>query len=595
MAVCFLVCLLAGVLRAEEVVVETDVRICAADLARCVGTLASDVFEGRETATEGGRRAGAWIAAEMERAGLEGGGPNESYFQPFVVAKPLLGPHNRLTASVLGVRSSYPVERDWNPFALSRSGTAEGALVFAGYGITAPGRRWDDYAGVDVRGKVVLVLRKDPGWGDARHAAFTAKLANAAKHGAAAILLCNDPATTRGAKDVLWPWDAPAGGRSGAGTIPFAFISQRLARSLLAPLGKDLEDLERELRASGPRSSDVPDVSVGVCVDLGRTTEPNARNVVGLLRGRDASVSDEVVVVGGHFDHLGRGRFGSVGGPAARGTIHPGADDNASGVATVLELAAYFAHGEARPRRSILFLAFAGEEMGLLGSRHYVSHPLVPLEKTVAMINCDMVGRSKNGDLMVGGGGTGRGLRALVDRANAERGLSIRHNLGGAAPSDSLPFFRKRIPVLFFFTGVHDDYHRPSDTADRIDYAAHERVSLLVRDTVAAIANADERLLYTDPPAPRRRARLGIGLADASDAEGVPVGSVVAGGPAAKAGVRAGDLIVALGGHVIRSRSDLMGALGQVPPGRQTQIVVLRAEARVPLTIVPGSGRGGGR
>ncbi len=563
-----------------------------------MATLASDAFGGRETATEGGHRAGAWIADEMARAGLVGAGPAgpagsaASFFQPFVVAKPLLGTRNHLSATLLGIRSSYRIERDWNPFSLSRNGEARGELVFAGYGITAPGRRWDDYAGLDVKGKVVLVLRKDPGWGDARHAAFTAKLANAAKHGAAALLLCNDLATTKGASDALWPWDAPAGGRSGGGAIPFAFVTQRLARGLLAPLGRDLEDLERELRSSGPQSSPVPEVSVDLRVDLGRTTEPNARNVAGLLRGRDASVSDEVVIVGAHFDHLGYGRFGSIGGPAARGKLHPGADDNASGVATVLELAAYFAHGEARPRRSILFLAFAGEEMGLLGSRHYVEHPLFPLAQTVAMVNCDMVGRSTNGSLMVGGGGTASGLRALVDTANASRGLAIRHNPGGAAPSDSLPFFRKKIPVLFFFTGVHDDYHRPSDTADKIDYAAHERVSLLVRDTVASIANADRRLAYTEPPAPPRRARLGVQLASPSEVEGAAVASVVSNGPAARAGLRAGDVIVALGGHVIRSPGDLMGALGQVEAGRSTPIVVLRGETRVSLHVVPGH-RGG--
>ncbi|MFV1959779.1 MAG: M20/M25/M40 family metallo-hydrolase, partial [Planctomycetota bacterium] len=315
------------------------------------------------------------------------------------------------------------------------------------------------------------------------------------------------------------------------------------------------------------------------------TEKVPARNVVGFLPGRDPLLAREVLLLGAHYDHVGLGRFGSLGGT---GRIHPGADDNASGTAAVLELAEWFAVPAHRPRRSLLFVLFSGEEKGLLGSRHYVEHPVVPLDDTVAMLNLDMVGRSQ-GRLHVGGVGTGWGLEALVRLANETYGFDLSTRSSGVAPTDSMVFFRRHLPVLFFFTGMHGDYHRPSDTADRIDYASQVRVTLLALDVARALADGDERLVYTEPPPPKQRPVLGIRLDRTPETRGVLLAGVIPKGPAARAGLRAGDVIVALAGHVVKQRRDLLQTLGDMKPGESVPIVVLRGEERIETAIVPGA------
>jgi hypothetical protein len=277
--------------------------------------------------------------------------------------------------------------------AISPSVEVDGALVFAGYGVTNPMKAYDDYAGLDVRGKVVLVLRRDPPWGGVptEHATFLAKLGAATEHGAAALLIVNGPRSLKGAPDKPMHWSAMVGGTPGSGRIPYAFLTQAAANAVLAPLGRDVAALEQAIDAASggpkPASAEVPGARVRLKVALERTSGLNARNVVGLLRGSDPALAKEVVIVGAHHDHVGRGAYGSAGGPSAEGKIHPGADDNASGTAALLEVAEALAAQPKRPRRSVLFTSFSGEEMGLLGSVHYCEHPVLPLADTVAMVN----------------------------------------------------------------------------------------------------------------------------------------------------------------------------------------------------------------
>ncbi len=585
----FLVVLLGVLLcasaAARETVWPTDGAICESDLRRRLGRLASEEFGGREAGTEGARLASDYLAAEMARAGLEPGGVDGSYFQPFRVPRPVLGPGNRLTADTPEGSGAFAVESAWNPFSLSPNAEASGPLLFAGYGITAPGRGWDDYAGVAAEGKVVLVIRKDPGWNDARHAAFVAKLENAARHGAVALLLVNDAASA-GEDDRIRHWSAQVGGRVGSGKIPFAFVKRTVASRLLHALG-GLRVTETELRERGPVSRDVPSTRVHLRTAIERSTGDEARNVIGILPGRDPEVADQVVVVGAHFDHLGLGRFGSLGGGAAAGVVHPGADDNASGTSAVVELGEFFAAQGNRPRRTLLFLAFTGEEKGLLGSRHWVGHPTVELKQVVALVNMDMIGRSRRGRLHVGGVGTGAGLGEIVETAGVAQGLTLGTSPGGSAPSDNLAFFRKKIPVLFVFTGIHDDYHRPTDTADKIDYPGLERVTRFARDVVEALADRPERLVFTRPPAPKRPPMLGVRLDRQGDPRGVKILAVTPDGPAARAGLEAGDVIVALAGHVVRNFSDLRGTLSRLEAGRKIVLVVLRGGERVEVDVVP--------
>ena len=383
---------------AEETTEAFATEIRAADLKARLEVIASDAMQGRETIGPGAVAASEYIAAQWASMGLLPKGTGGTWFQSFAVPQPVLKPGNLLEVRDGGGRAEYAVEKDWNPFSVTASGEAAGEVVFAGYGISAPEapRHYDDYAGLDVKGKVVLVFRKNPGWREVRHAAFTAKLKAAADRGAAALLLCNDPATTAAAKrDVLWHWSANLGAPAGSGPIPYAFVSRPVAERLLAPAGRSLDEIEKALRTQGPQSGPMEGVRVRVRTALATLEEANARNVAGFLPGRDPAVADEVVILGAHYDHIGMGLYGSTGGAAAAGQVHNGADDNGSGTVALLELAEWFANADNRPRRSLLFLAFTGEERGLLGSSHYVQHPLVPLDDVVAMLNLDMVGRCR--------------------------------------------------------------------------------------------------------------------------------------------------------------------------------------------------------
>jgi len=320
------------------------------------------------------------------------------------------------------------------------------------------------------------------------------------------------------------------------------------------------------------------------------------QNVCGLVEGTDPALKGEFVIVGAHLDHVGTGQIMGAMGP--KGEIHNGADDNASGSAAILELAEAFARFP--PRRSILFLWFAGEEMGLLGSQHYVKNPTIALEKAVAMINLDMVGRSKDGYLFVGGVGTSPDLRKMVESSNTD-GFQIEWGEGGNAPSDNSSFYRKAMPVLFFFTNVHEDYHKPGDDADKVNYEGATRIGRMVFQVAEEIADRDERLVFTkndgfalpasmrrnlfggdEPPRPpRNRAFLGVTPAEEPAVAGFHVGEVIPDSAAQAAGLKTGDVIVRFNDRVIEKPEDLYAALDAAKPGDEVTLRLLRDNAEV--------------
>lgn len=568
------------------------------DLEARIRFLASDAMAGRFSTEPGGLAAAQYVADEFERLGLEPKGDG-GWFQPFEIPIPRLGVDNALTIVLADARIPLVVEKDWNPLSVSPRRDVTGPLVFAGYGVANPEKGYDDFAGLDVRGKVVLVLRREPPWagGPSAHATFLAKLSEAAKRGAAALLVVNDPRSRGKNPDRLVSWNGALGAPPGSATIPYAFVSQDAAARLLAPLGTSLVELQRAIDEApgGPKavsSAEVKGVAVRLATSIERSTGANARNVCGFLPGSDPALAKEVVVVGAHHDHVGRGLVGSAGGPADEGRVHPGADDNASGTACLLELAEALATADRRPRRPVLFLSFSGEELGLLGSVHYVNHPTVPLADLDVMVNCDMIGRyDAKRTMEIGGVGTGEGLRETVERANAPYGLVLTWDPSGVAPSDNTSFFRKRVPVLFFFTGIHPEYHTPRDTPDTINYPDAARVTSLCLDTVRDLANRDARVVYTTPPpeAAGGKAALGIQPAPGSDAGGVVIQSLVEGGAAAMAGLAEGDVIVAIGPYVVDSLRDLFKALGSLKPGEKVLVKYVRGGERRTVDVVLGA------
>lgn len=569
----------------------TRPEICLDDLRGHMEVLASDAMRGRESLSEEATRASAYIAAQFERFGLEPKG-TDGFFQPYAIRQPRLGEDNALEVRVGDTTTAYTVEKDWNPFSVSKPATVSGPVVVAGYGISAPGRGYDDFAGIDVKGKIVLVLRKNPGWQEQRHASFAAKLSAAVKAGAAGLLLVNNPATVKEAgRDRIGHWSAGLGRPAGSGSIPYAFVSQEIATQMLASVDITLDDLETHLRSQGPASRELPGVEVTLTTSLTTTTQENTRNVVGFLPGTDPEVAHEVLVLGAHYDHVGLGLYGSTGGAQASGLIHNGADDNGSGTVGLLELAERFAAPTGRPARSLLFIAFSGEERGLLGSAHFVNDPTVPLADIVGMINMDMIGRCREGQIQIGGVGTAKGLQQLVAKHNERAGLRIDWDPQGTAPSDSTSFFRKGLPVLFFFTGLHEDYHRPTDDIERIAWPDLLRIVHMIEDVTRDIANREDRLEFTRPPAPPRPPVLGVQPSPEPNADGLAILRVTANGPAAKGGMRDGDVIVSLANTTVKDLRSLRRVLSKLKAGQSVKAIVLRGDARVPLMITLGARR----
>lgn len=583
--------------------------IRAWDLIREVGILASPQMEGRESGRPGAARAAELIANEFRKAGLLPGGEGGGYLQSFdLVAKVRLGNSTRLAVTIPGTppRESRVdfVGADFNPFSFSDDGEVEADVVFVGYGITAPELGYDDYAGIDVKGKAVLAFTHQPreraqegpfqASGALHYATNLYKAMNAREHGAAAIFLVAGPNNHSDAREALFPLSGAS--RPGSGIVAIG-LKGRVAESLLRRAGTNLSQLQREIdERLAPRSFLVPEARIRTKVELIRERGTTA-NIIGILPGRDPVLKEEAVVIGGHYDHLGYGGGDSLA-PDAINTVHPGADDNASGVAALVALARAFA-GAGGARRTLVFVAFSGEEVGLLGSYLYVKQPPRPIERTVAMINLDSIGRLKGQRLHVQGVGSGDGLGAIVRDANRGLGLGLLFRDDGFAPSDHIPFYWRERPVLNFSTGLHPDYHRPSDTVDRINAEGLRRVTTIVYRTVATIADlatpiAFRRTKGTSPAGGSGERMAGydgdFGLIP--DRPKLQIAGVILGGvrpesPAERAGLRIGDVIVRFAGIAVRNVQDLSFAVRTRRPGDRVEVMFLRdrEEQRVLTTL----------
>ncbi|HFB98540.1 MAG TPA: M28 family peptidase [Bryobacterales bacterium] len=467
-----------------------------------VRRLASPAMQGRAAGSPELEQAAEYIAGEFRRTGLRPP-PGAGYFQEFPVAVGAeLGPGNRLAWSFEGTEHELVLRRDYLPLTLSGRGKVAGQVVFAGYGISAREYGYDDYAGLDARGKIVVLLRHEPQEFDrdsifagktyTEHSQIYAKALNARRHGARALLLVNDTRQHGGpagefTEFTSQPGPPPAG-------IPAFHVSAAAMREWFRIAGKDFDRTQERLNRLEPAGFAWPEeFRVALRSDV-RSERRRVRNVAAWLPGR----TDEYVIIGAHYDHIGRGEQFSLA-RNATGTVHPGADDNASGVAGLIELARWFA-GRPRMRRGVLFLAFSAEEIGLLGSSHYVRRPLLPLEQAVAMINLDMIGRIRDRKVHVGGGRTGTTLIRALEAHLKETSLRIDFSeSAGYGSSDHTAFTAQEVPVLFFFSGLHGDYHRPGDTWDKI--RAREAVELLryVAAVAAELAESPERPGFVHP------------------------------------------------------------------------------------------------
>lgn len=591
------------------------VRPAEARLRADVSFLADDAQEGRGPGTKGIETSAAYIAEEFARAGLKTPKGADGYFQPFTIP----GDHALTDSAALmitreGDGKDLKLAPETGFSSLSSLGaTVKGSpLVFAGYGITAKDEKfkidYDDYAGLDVKGKAVLILRDEPRLDDADspfagkeltpYAALRSKAVNADEHGAVLALVVNSAAGLRGDDDALAP-----DGYAGRLPLPMVMISREAADQILAGAGKPiLKELETRIDAElKPESGPLEGVSVAAEVTLERTPIP-VKNVVGVLEG-EGPLANETIVVGAHYDHLGRGGQGSLA-PDSR-EIHNGADDNASGTAMLMELARRLAVKTIDPLpRRIVFIAFSGEERGLLGSAHYVKEPLYPLSDTVAMINFDMVGRlNDKQELTIFGGASSPGFDALVEALASSQGLTVKKVVGTGGEffaSDHASFYKKNIPVVFAFTGNHPQYHRPTDDTERINFPGMAKIADVSELLVLDLARRPARPVFVKlgPGEPRSlgAVRNGSGAYlgtrpdyGESDTPGVSLDGVTEGSPAEKAGLKGGDTIIRFGGKNVKDIEDFMIGLNAHKPGDEVEVVVRRDGKDVPLKATLGS------
>ncbi|MCH8300397.1 MAG: M20/M25/M40 family metallo-hydrolase, partial [Candidatus Marinimicrobia bacterium] len=529
----------------------------------------------------------------FKRLGLSAIDEDGDYLQLFEFASGAeQGDGNSLSAVSNGEDVNFEAEVEFRPFPFSLTDETVGDLAFAGYGISLKDSSYDDYAGLEVEGKIVIVLRYHPESGDseskfARYQSLFYKFRNARDHGAAAMFLVTGTADDSTDKLVKFSYTR----YRKSGIVAFT-LTRTAVNKLLSPLGKTIDDLQNEINSSGETNSlNIEGVTVTVKADVTPTYSSGA-NVMALLEGNDPLLKDEVFVIGAHYDHLGIGGRGSRA-PDKYGEIHNGADDNASGTAGMLELAEYFSANRDKLRHSILFQAYAAEESGLLGSKHYVENPLIPLEKTYAMLNLDMIGRDTDTSVVMNGFANAEMWDELVDEANEEVGMKIKKSKTGGGSSDHASFNRKGIPNLFFFTGVHEDYHKPTDDWDKVNYEGELRILTLVRNLAWGLDGVDEKPMYVKAEAPAHggvsgrtslRVVLGVMPDYAYGEEGLKIESVRAGGSAEKAGIKDGDVIIKMDGKGIMSIEDYMSVLQELKPGDEVKISVKRGEEELELT-----------
>ena len=588
-----------------------------------VQTLANPFFEGRRPGTRGADMTADYIEFYFRHYGLEpafgaegstqAGGADDlpmSYRQPFDFARRGRQRPPTVTESVASIGEAALLEGDeFVVLGNSGSGQASGPVTFVGYGIESGPDGYTSFeSDTDLTGRIALLLRYEPLdedgyslWAPSRfsgHAAIATKMASVEKRGAAGIILVNPPEAKDG-RIGLEPLRRSS--RFGAALgIPAIQVTPEVADQLLLEGDFEVRDLMtvRRLADEGEVTTvDLDDnlvVSFGSTVARGDVGRVNAQNVGGILRGR-GDLADEWIVISAHHDHVGDGTLGGIN-RRNRGRMHPGADDNASGTAGVLVMARKvsesYASAAEKDLRSVLFLTFDAEEMGLVGSRHFANDPSIPPEQITMVFNMDMVGRLRGDNLSVLGTATAEGLQEIL-RPHFERSdLTVSVTDGGSGRSDDASFHRIGVPALHFFTGMHPEYTTPQDQAYTVNPAGADQLLGLMLEIVEDLAARPEKLVYHDPGAGPGQdrgyapVRLGIrpAMGEGPDS-GVLVDTVSEGTSAADAGMQDGDIIVGWDDVAISDLADLFEHLQQHKPGDKVTITVLRDGARVPLAV----------
>jgi len=565
--------------------------ISISDLQKQIGFLASDSLQGRKPGTPGEITAATYIRDCFSKAGLKL--MYDNGFQKFeIVADVQPGINNSIVFDGYSAQQG----KDFTPLSFSASATVNATVVFAGYGfdIDLDSLKWNDFKNIDVKGKWAIILRGDPE-PDKPNSAFLAygqersKVLTAKDKGAAGVLLVSPSDLEKSDVIMHMQYDKSP---SDAG-IPVFSITRALADKLLASMNYTIAALESEMKENKKPVSLYLDPVVTATSDLVKT-RVIAHNVVGLLEGSDPVLKNEFVVIGGHFDHLGMGGEGSGSRATGETAVHNGADDNASGTAGVIELAQKLASNRKALKRSFIFVAFTGEEMGLLGSKEFVNKPPVDLKMVNAMINMDMIGRLNPESKTISIGGTGTSVQSdsILRKLEAGRPFKVAYSTDGYGPSDHASFYSSNIPVFYFSTGAHDDYHTPADDSEKLDYAGEVAVLDMIFD-LSEIVSSGKKLEFREAGAKQatrygRNMKVTLGIVPdmvSNDNNGLRVDGVRKGGPAEVAGIVKGDRIITIEGQPVTNIYDYMARLGKLKSGQVATVEIIR-EGKKQILIV---------
>jgi Tol biopolymer transport system component len=582
------------------------------DLRSHVEYLASDDMEGRMTGTKGAKKAGKYVAEQFEKAGLEPLGDDDTYFQefPFTSGVKIEKKKNKLRVTTAeGREVEFDVDKDFRPLAFSENAEVEGEIVFAGYGLRAPGdmeNGYDSYADLGVKDKIVVALRYVPEDVEMErrqqlnvYAGLRYKALQARENGAKALLIVTGPNSPNAGELISMKFDQSLASSG----IPVASISADVAAALFEGTGKSLQDAQDGLDMENPHVEGAFALE-GVKIKLAtgvKREKSKGRNVVGYIPAPESAGDKKYIVVGAHYDHIGHGEIGSLARKGEEGQIHNGADDNASGTSIVLELAALltseFKNNPDKYNYGIIFCTWSGEEMGIIGSNYFAKNPPVPIEEIAAYFNFDMVGRLRDNKLIMQGTGSSSQWIKVIEKKNVVAGFSLTIQDDPYLPTDVTAFYPQNVPVVSFFTGSHEEYNRPVDDPETLNYGGMERIANFAKLMLLDVAKQAEPMDYVKVARKKEKSSMRGGLraylgtipdyAQSDDVVGVKLSGVRAEGPADKAGLQGGDVIIKFAGQEIKNIYDYTYALGAVKIGEPVEVVVLREGEKVTVTVTP--------
>lgn len=571
-----------------------NANITAKEIKAHLNYLASDALKGRFTGSPEERKAGDYIKAQFESYGLKPAF-NGKWFQEFpFIEKVEMTKKNSITLVSGTKKTALKVKKDFSTLGFSGKAKVAGELVFVGYGISAAKLNYDDYAGIDVKGKIVVAIKSHPEHDSSRSEfeRFTTlrnKANNAKDKGALGLLIVNGWLPKN--DDIIG--EPRYDGAPGMNDFPVVQISRAIADQLLKGENLVFVDLQKQIDDSKkPQSFILKNTKVELSAEVNEV-QKIARNVGALLEGNDPTLKNEYIVIGGHYDHLGIDQMKeSSMHKGANKQIHNGADDNASGTTGVLEVAEKLAANKGELKRSIIFLTFSGEELGILGSTYYTNNPSVDIKNITAMLNMDMIGRlNEEKNLTIIGTGTSSKWKEMLNQKNSY-GFKLAMSDGGSGGSDHQSFSNKSIPVLFFFSGTHSDYHKPTDDVDKINIGGEESILNYVYDITQEIQKLDKRLDYVKveevaQQRPSGRARVTVGTVPefGYTGAGYKLSGTTEGSPAAKAGMKAGDIIVKFGPKTVGNIYDFMYAVQDYKAGDKVDVVALRDGKETTFTL----------